>query len=663
MEAIIFLFWLSVIVSAAPEYNYNHNADLAHYRNAYPNVHRDANGAFGAQNLVNQQFGVNSQDLNQQQQRSPIITKRFFIHTAPEDNNEGEARDYQEKYITLGPSRKHYNVVFIKSPLISNRKTAVKIIPASHEEKTFIYVLNKKPEAAEIKAEILDQSTTTTRPQVIFINYKNNEEAANAQEYIKTQIEALDGRTGQVIDEGTAPLVSITDSLDHSYHNNNEFVSNATTTQEKEIKANLKRENDYARNLMRMYWYSICCTALYFMMAPVLKIIWSKLKNADITFELPMPMRFSFDFESTPGYEFSYIYTGLITFVVIMYAAAIDGLFIGYTINLKAHLKALQNMIETNNFLKSENELQRDLSFYVTYHDTILSLAFKLRDIYRPIIFAQFLMTSLQVCVIVYQMVTSLMVGVSVQISSWYNLKPTHRRVLRLVMLRSQREAIIKAGIYEASLANFMAQSEKKNVLKCKIWKMTYNGEESDKNDKEFNAEVIHITFNSATVKWNLLANAEVYKIEKHHKYKGWEKVGWTIADNCVIENLEENFGYLLRVQALKRNENKSHYDTINISPEIVACTLADLPSTLALHRAIKKSQQFLVKRILRRHPNLIEYPGPNGYLPLCNAIAYDEMCIVDYLLTIGASVRIGNLDNKRTPLHVSNKEKKILDL
>ncbi|KAL9892284.1 ankyrin repeat and SAM domain-containing protein flippy isoform 1-T1 [Glossina fuscipes fuscipes] len=192
---------------------------------------------------------------------------------------------------------------------------------------------------------------------------------------------------------------------------------------------------------------------------------------------------------------------------------------------------------------------------------------------------------------------------------------------------------------------------------------MTYNGQESDKLDREFNAEVIDTTFNSATVKWNLLRDAEVYKVEKHHKYKGWEKTGWTSTDNYVIHDLEENFGYLLRVQALKCDESKSHYAIINTSPEIVACTLADLPSTLALHRALKKSQQFLVKRLLRRRPNLIEYPGPNGYLPLCNAIAYGETCIADYLLTIGASVHIGNLDNKRTPLHVSNTNRKIFNI
>lgn len=83
-------------------------------------------------------------------------------------------------------------------------------------------------------------------------------------------------------------------------------------------------------------------------------------------------------------------------------------------------------------------------------------------------------------------------------------------------------------------------------------------------------------------------------------------------------------------------------------------CTLPAEPTAICLFRAIKKDQQFLVKRILRRRPSLIEYPGPNGYLPLANAISFSEMCIVDVILSTGASVNVGNPNNNRTPLHVS---------
>lgn len=84
------------------------------------------------------------------------------------------------------------------------------------------------------------------------------------------------------------------------------------------------------------------------------------------------------------------------------------------------------------------------------------------------------------------------------------------------------------------------------------------------------------------------------------------------------------------------------------------ACTEAALPSTNCLHRAIRKSQQFLVKRMLRRRPSLLDYPGPNGYLPLANAIMQGEMCVIDVLLSAGCSVQQGNPQNGRTPLHVS---------
>ncbi|KNC32434.1 putative odorant receptor 82a [Lucilia cuprina] len=276
------------------------------------------------------------------------------------------------------------------------------------------------------------------------------------------------------------------------YYIDNLQLATASLMKDSAAKIILESANSTAIMVVKLYWISVCSTGTYFMMSPVLKIIWSKIRKTNAAWELPMPMRFAFDFETFPGYEFAYIYTGLVTLSVVMYAVATDGLFVSFAINLVSHLKILQKSIENNTFLKSDEELHKDLKSYIEYHNLILSLYNELRDIYSPIVFGQFLMTSLQVCVIVYQMVThmdtilvliinctfltsillqlfiycyggeilkleSLMVGISVQLSNWYNLKPAHRRMLVLLMLRSQREAIIKAGFYEASLANFMA--------------------------------------------------------------------------------------------------------------------------------------------------------------------------------------------------------------
>ncbi|CAD7084418.1 unnamed protein product [Hermetia illucens] len=84
------------------------------------------------------------------------------------------------------------------------------------------------------------------------------------------------------------------------------------------------------------------------------------------------------------------------------------------------------------------------------------------------------------------------------------------------------------------------------------------------------------------------------------------------------------------------------------------ATTLPSLPSTIQLYRAIRKGQQFLVKRLINSRRNLVDIPSPNGYYPLANAIIFGEIDIIDILLSAGASVHTGNRINGATPLHLA---------
>ncbi|XP_067626408.1 odorant receptor 82a [Eurosta solidaginis] len=261
--------------------------------------------------------------------------------------------------------------------------------------------------------------------------------------------------------------------------------------------------NVAANRFVKLYFYSVSCTGLYFSIKPLISMIWAKLHGKPLMKELPMPMRFPFDFESTPGYQFAYVYTILVTIAVVMHATSVDGLFVSFTTNLRGHFQALQYFIETNTFDKSDALLQRELGSYVKYHVHLLSMSKRVQDIFKPIIFGQFFMTSLEVCVIIYQLVThmgvfmemviyctflssillqlliycygaeflkieSLAVGSAVQLSQWYNLPPRHRYVLRLMMQRSQREINIRAGFYEASLGSFV------NILKAAMSYITF---------------------------------------------------------------------------------------------------------------------------------------------------------------------------------------------
>ncbi|XP_052836136.1 myb-like protein AA [Drosophila gunungcola] len=145
------------------------------------------------------------QQQQQQQQQQAIVSKRFFIHSAPE-----EAEDYKERHITVGVPKRNYNVVFIKSPQRNNRKT-IKISPAANEEKTVIYVLSKKGES-DVQAEVVEQASSTSKPEVFFIKYKTAEEAAHAQQQIQAQYDALGG-SSQLTDEGVAPVTSVIGAL------------------------------------------------------------------------------------------------------------------------------------------------------------------------------------------------------------------------------------------------------------------------------------------------------------------------------------------------------------------------------------------------------------------------------------------------------------------
>lgn len=204
---------------AAPQgYNYNQGGvqqAAGGFGGSFTGISTSSSGgAFfqGAQTIQQSSFGGHQQlqpPQQQPQQQQAIVSKRFFIHSAPEDVDE----DYKEKHITVGVPKKNYNVVFIKSPAKSNKKTAIKISPAPNEEKTVIYVLSKKTDASDIQAEVVEHPTTTAKPEVFFIKYKTNEEAEHAQHTIQAEYDRLGGST-VISNEGIAPVSSVIGSLD-----------------------------------------------------------------------------------------------------------------------------------------------------------------------------------------------------------------------------------------------------------------------------------------------------------------------------------------------------------------------------------------------------------------------------------------------------------------
>uniref|UniRef100_A0A1I8NH39 DUF243 domain-containing protein n=1 Tax=Musca domestica TaxID=7370 RepID=A0A1I8NH39_MUSDO len=144
-----------------------------------------------------------------QWQPEPIVNKRFFTYSAPEDDEpEVIYRD-----IVVGAPRKNYNVVFIKAPAVKQQKAKIRILPATNEDKTYIYVLAKKAEAPILETFVEEPVTTTAKPEVFFIKYRTNNEAEHVQHHIQSKYDNLGGTT-DVSDEGVSPVTSVIGSLD-----------------------------------------------------------------------------------------------------------------------------------------------------------------------------------------------------------------------------------------------------------------------------------------------------------------------------------------------------------------------------------------------------------------------------------------------------------------
>uniref|UniRef100_A0A1I8M367 DUF243 domain-containing protein n=1 Tax=Musca domestica TaxID=7370 RepID=A0A1I8M367_MUSDO len=152
------------------------------------------------------------------------ITKRFFIHSAPQE----EGVEVHEHEVAVGTPRKNLNVLFVKAPAEKQQKVKVRVTPAVNEEKTAVYVLSKKADAPIVETLVQEPPTTTSKPEVAFIKYRTDEEAEHAQKHILAEYDRLGGTTS-VSDEGIALVKSVIGLFDTLQQSGPEQVDIPTT--------------------------------------------------------------------------------------------------------------------------------------------------------------------------------------------------------------------------------------------------------------------------------------------------------------------------------------------------------------------------------------------------------------------------------------------------
>ncbi|ODM97721.1 hypothetical protein Ocin01_08955 [Orchesella cincta] len=148
--------------------NFNRNQDTSgfqSFRNALDN-----GGRFTEGNTAALGSGI----------EGPKVFRHISLFIAPQEPGQNNrVRTIQAQ----GNPDKHINVIFIKAPSQSNSQQTEVILPEQPEQKTLVYVLVKKPEAAGNNVRIRGPPPTKPpAPAVYFIKYRDGNSNAAAGE-------------------------------------------------------------------------------------------------------------------------------------------------------------------------------------------------------------------------------------------------------------------------------------------------------------------------------------------------------------------------------------------------------------------------------------------------------------------------------------------------
>ena len=91
------------------------------------------------------------------------------------------------------------------------------------------------------------------------------------------------------------------------------------------------------------------------------------------------------------------------TYLAAVGSTAIDTLFYASAFNLSGHLKIIQYNLEHLEFNGIINDSE-GLCCIISKYTQIIDTCNDLTDVYKPILLTQFLISSLQICVIAYQL-------------------------------------------------------------------------------------------------------------------------------------------------------------------------------------------------------------------------------------------------------------------
>lgn len=173
--------------------------------------------------------------------------------------------------------------------------------------------------------------------------------------------------------------------------------------------------------------------------------------------------------------------------------------------------------------------------------------------------------------------------------------------------------------------------------------------------------QVIGQTTSSVELAWSPISGTTVYKVLELRAANSAIRTYWGSLPHCQITGLDSNHCYTFQVHAMRGTTADDDDDvgtatfTVHTSSALVRTnTLPPPPNALSLNRAVRNSQEYLLKRFLAIRPDLLAVPGPQGLLPLCTAVQGGNRDLVDIMLRFGADVNAASPGSQRTALQLA---------
>ncbi|XP_030246855.1 odorant receptor 47a [Drosophila navojoa] len=174
--------------------------------------------------------------------------------------------------------------------------------------------------------------------------------------------------------------------------------------------------------------------------------------------ELPFPSEFPWDNRIARNYLASYVWNASAGVGVILFAVSMDTVFCSLTCNLCALFEIAQSQMKRFRGV-TLSETQTNLRNILILYQKSLEMSLTLNRLLRPLINMQFLLASLHLCVLSYQLSEKLANLEVLHYAAFTSsvLTLSVRQPLRLTMMRAQRGCRIDGHFFKASMEIFMA--------------------------------------------------------------------------------------------------------------------------------------------------------------------------------------------------------------